>query len=57
MTSTTEPGATVRDGAQSGAEVTPRERRYLSALKKCEPLHGPQKQECIDAARRKAGEM
>ena len=48
---------TFRDGEQSGAEVTPRERQYLSSLKKCEPLHGAQKQECIDAARRRAGEL
>ncbi len=47
----------VSDGAQSGAEMTARDRVYLGALKKCEPLQGTQRQACIDAARKKAGEM
>lgn len=47
----------VSDGAQSGAEMTARDRVYLGALKKCEPLQGTERQACIDAARKKAGEM
>ena len=47
----------VMDGAQSGAEITAKDRLYLGALKKCEPLQGGQRQACIDAARKKAGLM
>lgn len=47
----------VTDGAQSGAEMTARDRVYLGALKKCEPLQGSERQACIDAARKKAGQM
>ena len=47
----------VTDGAQSGAEITAKDRIYLGALKKCEPLQGSQRQACIDAARKKAGQM
>ena len=47
----------VMDGAQSGAEMTDKDRVYLGALKKCESLAGTQKQACIEAARKKAGEM
>ncbi|MEO8006443.1 MAG: hypothetical protein ABI771_16120 [Betaproteobacteria bacterium] len=47
----------VTDGAQSGAELTAKDRVYLVALKKCEPLEGSQRQSCIDAARKKAGQM
>ncbi|HVY06557.1 MAG TPA: hypothetical protein VHB46_11325 [Burkholderiales bacterium] len=52
-----EQNSPIVDDAQAGAAVTPREREYLSSLKKCEPLAGDKKQACIDAARRKAGEM
>lgn len=45
------------DGAQSGAEMTARDRVYLGALQKCEPLEGSERQACIDAARKKAGQM
>lgn len=47
----------VTDGAQSGAEITAQDRVYLGALKKCEPLQGTERQSCIDAARKKAGQM
>jgi hypothetical protein len=47
----------VTDGAQSGAEITAKDRVYLGALKKCEPLQGTERQACIDAARKKAGQM
>lgn len=47
----------VTDGAQSGAEMTAKDRVYLGALKKCEPLQGTARQACIDAARKKAGQM
>jgi hypothetical protein len=47
----------VTDGAQSGAEMTAKDRVYLSALKRCEPLEGTERQACIEAARKKAGQM
>jgi hypothetical protein len=43
--------------SQPGGEVSAQEQEYLAALKKCESLEGDQKQECIDAAKKKAGEM
>jgi hypothetical protein len=45
------------DGAQAGATVSAKEQAYLAGLKKCETLQGEQKEQCIDAARKKAGEM
>jgi hypothetical protein len=47
----------VTDGAQSGAEMTAKDRVYLGALKRCEPLQGNERQTCIEAARKKAGQM
>jgi len=34
-----------------------REQDYIAALKKCDPLTGADKQKCIDAAKKKFGQM
>lgn len=56
------PPASVQDGvvvddAQAGAAVSAKEQAYLSGLKKCESLQAEKRQQCVDAARRKAGVM
>ena len=45
--------------AQPGqaGDVSQREQEYLAALKKCEPLAGGEKQKCIDAAKKRFGQM
>jgi hypothetical protein len=46
--------------SQSQAQPTDaskKEQEYLAALKKCEPLAGDDKQKCIDAAKKKFGQM
>lgn len=45
------------DKSQAGADVSAKDQEYLAGLKKCESLEGDQKQKCIDAAKKKAGEM
>ena len=45
------------DDTQAGAAVSAREQEYLASLKKCESLNGQQRQQCVDAARKKAGNM
>ena len=47
----------VDDPAAGGATASRREQEYLAALKKCEPLTGAEKDQCIDAARKKHGQM
>ena len=47
----------ILDDAQAGAAVSAKEQAYLAGLKKCETLQGNEKEQCIDAARKKAGEM
>ena len=39
-----------------GGDVTEREQEYLSALKKCEPKTGGDKQQCIDDLKRQHGQ-
>jgi len=34
-----------------------REQEYIAALKKCDPLTGADKQKCIEAAKKKFGQM
>jgi hypothetical protein len=42
---------------QSQGDTAQREQAYQAALKKCEPLAGADKEKCIDAAKRKHGQM
>jgi sugar phosphate permease len=51
-----QPRAEQSQPAQSG-DTAKREQEYLTALKRCEPLSGADKQKCIDAAKKKYGEM
>jgi hypothetical protein len=51
-----QPGS-AQEPTQPGADLTAKEQEYLAGLKKCETLDGDQKQQCIDAAKKKAGEM
>ena len=39
------------------ADSSKREQEYMAALKRCEPLTGGDKQKCIEAAKKKYGEM
>jgi hypothetical protein len=52
-----DPNGAVVDDAQAGAAVSAREQEYLSGLKKCESLDGQQREQCVEAARKKAGQM
>lgn len=45
------------DPAAGGASASKREQEYLAALKKCEPMTGAGKSKCIEAARRKYGQL
>jgi hypothetical protein len=45
------------DPAAGGATASQRDQEYLAALKKCEPLTGTEKTKCVDAARKKYGQM
>jgi hypothetical protein len=45
------------DPAAGGATASQRDQEYLAALKKCEPLSGTEKTKCVDAARKKYGQM
>ncbi len=47
----------VNDPAAGGATASQSYQEYLVELKNCEPLTGDERQKCIDAARRKHGEM
>ena len=47
----------VADPAAGGATASEREWEYLTHLQKCEPLADAEKTKCIDAARKKYGEM
>lgn len=51
-----QPRAEQGQPAQSG-DTAKREQEYLTALKRCEPLSGADKQKCIDAAKKRYGEM
>lgn len=42
---------------QQTQDQAQREQEYLAALKKCEPLAGAEKQKCIEAAKKKLGQM
>ncbi len=45
------------DAAAGGATASQHEQEYLAALKKCEPLTGADKTKCVDAAKKKHGQM
>jgi ABC-type sugar transport system substrate-binding protein len=45
------------DPAVGGATVSQHDQDYLVALKKCESLTGADKSRCIDAAKKKNGQM
>jgi hypothetical protein len=47
----------VNDPAAGGAVASERYLEYLSSLKKCEPLKGKEKDDCIEEMRRKHGQM
>jgi hypothetical protein len=51
-----QPRAEQSQPGQTG-DTAKREQEYLTALKQCEPLSGADKQKCIDAAKKKYGEM
>jgi hypothetical protein len=42
---------------QQTQDQAQREQEYMAALKKCEPLAGAEKQKCIEAAKKKLGQM
>ena len=44
-------------GAAQQGDLTEKEQEYLSALKKCEPLTGSDKENCIESAKQKHGQM
>ena len=58
---TTEPAMSEKgsaaDPAAGGATASKSEQEYLAALKKCEPLTGGDKTQCVDAAKKKHGQM
>jgi hypothetical protein len=45
------------DPAAGGATVSQSEQEYLAALKKCDSLTSADKAACVDAARKKYGQM
>ena len=45
------------DPAAAGATASQRDQEYQAALKKCEPLTGAEKTKCVDAAKKKSGQM
>jgi hypothetical protein len=47
----------VVDPAAGGATASETEWEYLTALQKCESLAGPDKTNCIDATKRKYGQL
>jgi len=51
-----QPRAEQSQPGQSG-DTTKREQEYLTALKRCESLSASDKQKCIEAAKKKYGEM
>jgi len=40
---------------QTTGDLTKREQEYLSALKKCEPMTGGDKQQCVDQTKQQFG--
>ena len=56
-TSETQTQLPVYDPAAGGATISPSYQDYLVELKNCEPLSGAEREACIDAARRKHGQM
>jgi uncharacterized membrane protein YebE (DUF533 family) len=47
----------IDDPAAGGATASQRDQEYLASLKKCEPLTGTERSKCIDAARKKHGQL
>jgi len=47
----------IDDPAAGGATASQRDQEYLASLKKCEPLTGAERSKCIDAARKKHGQL
>ena len=45
------------DPAAGGATVSQSEQEYLAALTKCESLTGAEKTTCVEAAKKKSGQM
>ena len=45
------------DPAAGAATASQRDQEYQAALKKCEPLTGTDKTKCVDAAKKKSGQM
>ena len=45
------------DPAAGGATASQRDQEYLAALKKCEPMTGADKTNCVNAAKKKYGQM
>ena len=46
-----------RSGRHQSNDPAQREQEYIAALKKCDPLTGADKQKCIEAAKKKFGQM
>lgn len=47
----------IDDPAAGGATASQRDQEYLASLKKCEPLTGTERSKCIEAARKKHGQL
>ena len=45
------------DPAAGGATAAERDQAYEAALKNCEPLIGTDKTKCVEAAKKKSGQM
>ena len=45
------------DPAAGGATASQRDQEYLAALKKCEPMTGADKTNCVNTAKKKYGQM
>jgi len=52
-----QPRADQSQPAQSSDTTSKREQEYMTALKRCESLSASDKQKCIEAAKKKYGEM
>lgn len=52
-----EDGNMGRNPNQPGGEVTAKEKEYLADIKKCDSMAGDQKNQCVNAAKKKAGQM
>jgi hypothetical protein len=52
-----QPAKSAGDPAAGGATASKQEQEYLAAVKKCESLTGTEKTKCVDAAKKKNGQL